>query len=53
MIAICINRSHYTPKGIQETRSFSINIRGRSMLEVLLLGATQRSRSSSTSKTLY
>jgi len=34
MIAISINRSHYTPEGIQENRSFSINIPGRSMLEV-------------------
>jgi flavin reductase (DIM6/NTAB) family NADH-FMN oxidoreductase RutF len=34
MIAICINRSHYTPKGIQENGSFSVNIPGRSMLEV-------------------
>jgi flavin reductase (DIM6/NTAB) family NADH-FMN oxidoreductase RutF len=34
MIAIGINRSHYTPKGILENGSFSINIPGRSMLEV-------------------
>ena len=34
MIAIGINRSHYTPKGIQENRSFSINIPGRALLEV-------------------
>jgi len=34
MIAVCINKSHYTPKGIMENRSFSVNIPGRSMLEV-------------------
>lgn len=34
MMAICINRFHYTPKGIFENRSFSVNIPGRSMLEV-------------------
>ncbi len=34
MIAVCINRSHFTPKGIQENGSFSINIPNRSMLEV-------------------
>ncbi len=34
MIAISINKSHYTAKGIQENRSFSINIPGRSMVEV-------------------
>ncbi len=34
MIAIFINRSHYTPKEIQENGPFSINIPGRSMLDV-------------------
>jgi len=33
MIAIVINIAHYTPKGIQENGSFSVNIPGRSMLE--------------------
>lgn len=34
MIGICVNRAHYTPRGIQEHKSFSVNIPGRSMLEV-------------------
>ena len=34
MMAVCINRFHFTPKGILENRSFSVNIPGRSMLEV-------------------
>jgi flavin reductase (DIM6/NTAB) family NADH-FMN oxidoreductase RutF len=34
MIAIAINKAHYTPKGIQENGAFSINIPGKSMVEV-------------------
>lgn len=34
MIAIGINKAHYTPKGIQENGAFSINIPTRSMVEV-------------------
>jgi flavin reductase (DIM6/NTAB) family NADH-FMN oxidoreductase RutF len=34
MMAVCINRFHYTPKGILENRSFSVNIPGRTMLEL-------------------
>jgi len=34
MMAVCINRFHYTPKGILENRSFSVNIPGRKMLEL-------------------
>jgi flavin reductase (DIM6/NTAB) family NADH-FMN oxidoreductase RutF len=34
MIAIAINKVHYTPKGIRENGAFSINIPTRSMVEV-------------------
>lgn len=34
LIAICINKSHFTAKGIQGSGSFSLNIPGKSMLEV-------------------
>ena len=34
MIAISINKAHYTPKGIQENGAFSVNIPTRSMVEV-------------------
>jgi flavin reductase (DIM6/NTAB) family NADH-FMN oxidoreductase RutF len=34
MIAIAINKAHYTPQGIMENGAFSINIPGKSMVEV-------------------
>ena len=34
MIAVGINKAHYTPEGILENRAFSINIPGRSMVGV-------------------
>ena len=34
MIAVGINRAHYTPGGIHENRAFSINIPGKAMVEV-------------------
>jgi flavin reductase (DIM6/NTAB) family NADH-FMN oxidoreductase RutF len=34
MIAVCINKAHYTPQGIRETGAFSVNIPGKSMVKV-------------------
>jgi flavin reductase (DIM6/NTAB) family NADH-FMN oxidoreductase RutF len=33
MMAVCINKAHYTQKGIQESGAFSVNIPTRSMVE--------------------
>ena len=33
MIAVCINKAHYTRQGIQETGEFSVNIPGKNLVE--------------------
>jgi flavin reductase (DIM6/NTAB) family NADH-FMN oxidoreductase RutF len=33
MIAVCINKAHYTAQGIRETGAFSVNIPGKTMVK--------------------